>query len=80
MTKTTEYTDGVTGLIEKARRYNPQIGAYQEHFINEQFGFTARLSNGGIRIPRETAQDYEAMPSSINEERLKGIASTFVPR
>ena len=48
-----------------ARTLNPKIGDYQELFINEDFGFSIRLSNGSINISLEVAQDYEAQPSSV---------------
>jgi len=77
MNKTNEYTNGVIGVISLARTINPNIGSYQEHFINERFGFTIRLSNGRIEMSMEVAQDYEAQPSSVTADRVERVAKTF---
>ena len=78
MTKTEEYKNGVIAITNLARTINPEIGFYQEHFINENFGFSVRLSNNGaISMSREIAQDFEAMPNSISQERIQNVAKTF---
>lgn len=77
MQKTTQYSGGVRGILTRARQYNPEIGNYVEHFINERFSFTIRLSNGRIEMPMEMAHDQETMPSSISEERIQNIAQRF---
>lgn len=77
MTKTDEYRRGVMGVTTLARTMNPEIGSYQEHFINESFGFSVRLSNGAINMSREVAQDYEALPSSVTPDRIEKVANTF---
>lgn len=78
MTKTEEHKNGVIGITNLARTYEPEIGVYQEHSINESFGFSVRLSNNGaISMSREIAQDYEAMPNSISQERIEKVAITF---
>jgi hypothetical protein len=77
MTKTDEYRSGVMAVIDLARVSNPEIGSYQEHFINENFDFSVRLSNGAINISVEVAQDYEAQPSSVTISRIENIAKTF---
>jgi hypothetical protein len=77
MIKSTEYTIGVNGVISLAREINPNIGFYQEHFINEHFGFVIRLSNGRLEMSMEVAQDYEAQPSSVTVDRIDSVAKTF---
>jgi hypothetical protein len=78
MTKTEEYKNGVIGVTNLARAFEPEIGYYQEHFVNESFGFSVRLSdNGAISMSREIAQDYEAMPNSISQARIEKVAKTF---
>ena len=64
MIKTNSHINGVSGMIFLAQTINPEIGYYQEHFINEHFNFTAKLSNGTIDMTIEDAQDYETRPSS----------------
>jgi hypothetical protein len=77
MTKTDEYRNGVIAVTSLARTINSEIGSYQEHFINESFGFSVRLSNGAINMSVEVAQDYEAQPSSVTIERIENVAKTF---
>jgi len=77
MEKTNQYSSGVRSILSRARQYNHDIGDYMEHYVNERFAFTVRLSNGRIELPMEMAQDQEAMPSSISEDRIKTIASRF---
>jgi hypothetical protein len=77
MIKTNSHTNGVAGMILLARSINPEIGHYQEHFINDQFNFTAQLSNGTIDMTIEDAQDYEARPSSVTFDRIEIVARTF---
>jgi hypothetical protein len=77
MEKTNLNTRGVSALTSLARLTNPIIGTYQEHFINEDFGFTVRLSNGAIRMSKEVAEDYELQPSSVTQDRIDKIANTY---
>lgn len=77
MEKTSQYSNGVRGILTRARRYNPEIGNHIEHFINERFSFTIRLSNGRIEMPMEMAQDLETMPSSITEDSIRNLSTRF---
>lgn len=77
MQKTTQYTNGVIAVTSLARSVNPDIGSYQEHYVNENFGFSVRLSNGAITMSIEVAQDYEAQPSSVTPDRIENVAKTF---
>ncbi len=77
MTKTDKYRNGVIGVTNLARIVNPEIGSYQEHYINEGFGFSVRLSNGAINMSIEVAQDYEAQQSSVTPDRVEKIANTY---
>lgn len=77
MERTTQYSRGVRGILTRTRQYNTEIGNYMEHFINERFSFTVRLSNGRIEMPMEMAHDQETMPSSISEDRIQNIAQRF---
>lgn len=77
MQKTNQYQSGVQGIIIRARQYNSNIGDYVEHFVDESFNFTVKLSNGRVNISSNTAQDQETMPTSISEERIKQIANNF---
>ncbi|MHB8260512.1 MAG: hypothetical protein ACYDCN_09505 [Bacteroidia bacterium] len=77
MTKTNQYQNGVIAVTSLARTVNPEIGTYQEHFVNENFVFSVRLSNGAINMSVEVAQDYEAQPSSVTTDRIENVAKTF---
>ena len=77
MKKTNAHTNGVTGVTFLARTINPEIGSYEEHYINESFNFTVKLSNGAINMSIEVAQDYEARPSSVTFDRYEIVAKTF---
>ncbi|MBK7382373.1 MAG: hypothetical protein IPI81_03420 [Flavobacteriales bacterium] len=77
MNKTTEYTAGVRGMVSLATAKNPSIGIYQEHFINGNFDYAVRLSNGRVVVSAESAQDFEAQPSSITDEMIQRVADSF---
>ncbi|MBP5982258.1 MAG: hypothetical protein KA734_00940 [Fluviicola sp.] len=77
MTKTTKYQDGVMAVISLVKLINSEIGDYQEHFVNESFIFSVKLTNGAINMSVEVAQDYEAQPSSVTQDRLEKVAKTF---
>lgn len=77
MTKTDQYKYGVIGVTSLVRTVNPEIGSYQEHYTNEDFGFSVRLSNGAINMSIEIAQDYEAQPSSVTSDRVERVANTY---
>lgn len=77
MTKTDKCKRGVISITNLAREINPEIGSYQEHFINELFGFSVRLSNGAISMSIEVAEDYEVQPSSVTQERIEKVANSF---
>ena len=77
MTKTDKYRNGVISVTGLARKVNPEIGSYLEHYINEGFEFSVKLSNGAINMSIEVAQDYEAQPSSVTSERIQKVAATY---
>lgn len=77
MTKTTKYQDGVKAVISLVKLINSEIGDYQEHFVNESFIFSVKLTNGAINMSVEVAQDYEAQPISVTQDRLEKVAKTF---
>ena len=77
MKKVTVLTNGVTGIVLLARTFHKEIGTYEEHYINSDFDFTVKLSNGEIDMTTEIAQDYEARPSSVTSDRIDIVAKTF---
>ncbi|WP_394420860.1 hypothetical protein [Tenacibaculum mesophilum] len=77
MTKTENNRKVVIGITQQASLIDKNIGSYKEHFINEHFGYTVKLSNGAIRIPRKTAEDYEVQKGIVTNERIKEIAKTY---
>jgi hypothetical protein len=77
MQKTTQYQKGVIGVTNLARVLNPEIGNYVEHYTNEMFDISVKLSNGGLSMTIEIAQDFEANPKSVDTSRIENIAKTF---
>ena len=77
MHKSNSHTNGVKGITYLAWTINPEIGSYQEHFINDNYDLTVKLSNGEIDMSIEIAQDYEARPSSVTFDRYETVANTF---
>ena len=77
MYKSNSHTNGVKGVIYNAQRINPEIGSYQEHYINENYDFRVKLSNGEIDMSIEIAQAYEAQPGSVTYDRYEIVADTF---
>jgi len=77
MRKSNSHTNGVKGITYLAWTINPEIGSYQEHFINDNYDLTVKLSNGEIDMSIEIAQDYEARPSSVTFDRYETVANTF---
>lgn len=78
MKKTGENLRGVIAVTNLARQINSEIGDYEEHFINENFGYSVRLSNkGAITMSSEIAQDYEVLPSSVTPQRVQQVANSF---
>lgn len=65
------------GITNLARSINPEIGNYVEHYINEMFGISVKLSNGAINMTVEIAQDFEANPNSIDSTRIENVSKTF---
>jgi hypothetical protein len=74
---TNAHTNGVIGVTFLAQKINHEIGSYIEHYINESFNFTVKLSNGEIDMTIRDAQDYEARPSSVAFDRFEIVAKTF---
>ena len=77
MYKSNSHTNGVKVITYLAQTINPEIWSYQEHFINEDYDFTVKLSNGEIVMSIEIAQDYEARPSSVTFDWYETVADTF---
>ena len=77
MQKTIRYQSGVKGITNLARSINSEIGNYVEHYINEKFCISVKLSNGAITMSVEIAQDFEANSVSIAPEKIKAISKTF---
>lgn len=77
MIKTENNKKGVIGITKQASLIDKNIGSYKEHFINEYFGYTVKLSNGVISIPRKIAEDYEVQKGIVTPKRIKEIAKTY---
>jgi hypothetical protein len=80
MTPSTEFTSGVIAIIDRARVFNPGIGRYEQHFLDESFNFRVKLSNGGMSVFKESARDHEKGSQFVSDETIQKMASTFTPR
>lgn len=78
METTTNNIIGVRGIVNAARKYNPKIGSYQQHFISDRFTYIVKLSNGRLEMSTSIAQDYEILTSCVSDERIKKVAETFL--
>lgn len=77
MTETKEQLRAISELINKARIYNPNLGIYIKHYVNEDFDYTVELSNNYVvKISRILAKDYSVMPSILTDLDLKEIANS----
>lgn len=75
MQETTEHAANIAGIVNAARKYNPEIGNRVKHFINENFGYTVQLTGkGAIKIGRSYAQDGV---HTMSEEEIQAVASTY---
>lgn len=77
MQKTNLNRHGVIALVSLAKIINPIIGDYKEHYINENFDFQIKLTNGTIGMSKENAEDYESDPNNVKQSRIIKIANTF---
>lgn len=78
MKKTNNHLIGVVGVTVLARRINPEIGNYIEHYINENSFYSVRLSNNGIIIvPLHTAEDFETDDPNIFDVRIEEVANSY---
>jgi len=77
MKKTDVYINAVKGVAHLAWTNNPEIGFYQEHYLNDSFNFSVKLTNGIINMSIEIVQDYEARPSSVTSDRIDTVVQTF---
>jgi hypothetical protein len=77
MKKTDVYINAVKGVAHLAWTNNPEIGLYQEHYLNDSFNFSVKLTNGVIDMSIEIVQDYEARPSSVTSDRIDTVVQTF---
>jgi len=76
--KTIEIEPGkIDELLKILRRYNSDIGSYEQHLILSDDGtYAIKLTNGSIRIYVEELQDKQA----LLQDRLKDIAARFRER
>ncbi len=72
-----EIRNAIIAILQIVRDYNPVIGYYEQHVVNENFNYTVRLDNGRIKISRELVQDAQ-FNYPIPNERLDAILRTFV--
>jgi hypothetical protein len=75
MKETSDYLSNVNGIVNAARRFNPEIGSRIKHFYNENFQIAVLLTgNGTITIGLAYAQD--GIKTMSNAE-IQKIAETY---
>ncbi len=61
-------------VLDQVRKYNKEIGEYQQHVINpDDSSYTVKLTNGVIRLYVEEVEDKQ----TLIEFRLRDIAARF---
>jgi hypothetical protein len=78
MKKTNNHLIGVVGVTVLARRINPNIGNYLEHFSTDDSHYAVHLSNNGIIIvSHDTAEDFETDDPDIFDVRIEEVANSY---
>ena len=78
MQKTNNHLIGVVGVTVLARRINPAIGNYLEHYITDDSLYAVHLSNNGIIIiSQDTAEDFETDDPDIFDIRIEEVANSY---
>ena len=77
MIKTKAFEKGIKKLITRARKVNPGIGTYMEHYINHTSNYTAVLSNGEVDIPFDIAYAYETKPETVTLDSIEKVANSY---
>ena len=78
MQKTNNHLIGVVGVTVLARRINPEIGNYLEHYWTDESQYKVHLSDNGILfVSKETAEDFETDDPDIFDIRIQQVASSY---
>jgi uncharacterized protein YpmS len=78
MEKTNNHLIGVVGVTVLARRINPEIGNYLEHYSTEDSHYKVHLSNNGILlVSHDTAEDFETDDPDIFDIRIEQVANSY---
>lgn len=78
MQKTKNHLIGVVGVTVLARRINPEIGNYLEHYSIDTNHYKVHLSNNGILlVSHDTAEDFETDDPDIFDIRIEQVANSY---
>ena len=66
-------------LLAKLREYNPNIGAYENSSLKDDFNFNIEVANGSITITDHLINAFESAPSSIKPQQYRQAALQFIP-
>lgn len=78
MQKTNNHLIGVVGVTVLARRINPEIGNYLEHYSIDDCHYKVHLSNNGILlVSHDTAEDFETDDPDIFDTRIEQVANSY---
>jgi hypothetical protein len=78
MRRTVSYLRGVEGLVDLARMQDHRIGAYREHFANDERG-TMRivLDNGQMVVSLALIKALEEDRASVTKDLIVQAARSF---
>ncbi len=73
MIKTDKYKKGVIALTLKATEFNPMLGSYEAHYLNENARFIVQLTNGKLEIDIELARECEENAENFVYDKIRKL-------
>lgn len=75
---TSQYKAGVLDIIARIKNYNPDIGSYISHAVDQDMEFVIQLTNGTLKLPPEVAHSQEVFPALVPESWIIEIERSYV--
>jgi hypothetical protein len=73
---TSEHLKCILEIVLLARKMNPEIGFYKRHFINSQYEYVIRVSNGFLRVS-VTKVEFLDHWNSVSPDKILALVNTF---
>lgn len=77
MVKTEKYKDSIMAIAHFCSHINREIGAYQSHYLSEDYHFTVDVGNGFLKIPLHLAADFNKETTAHTTDLILAAASSF---